>query len=148
MPTRSEVIAAARAFLGTPYCHQAATRGAGCDCVGLVRGVLLGLTGRDPGPAPGYHRDWAEASGAETLIAAARLHLVEIGVANARPGDVLLFRFRPRRPAKHAAILAHGPDDAPTLVHALERIGVVEVPLTPWWQRRIAAAFALPGVTD
>ncbi len=31
------------------------------------------------------------------------------------------------------------------MVHATERIGVVEVPLGQWWRRRIAHVFAFPG---
>ncbi|MEM9842167.1 MAG: peptidase P60, partial [Pseudomonadota bacterium] len=37
--TRAEVIEAARAWLGTPYRHQASRRGVGADCLGLIRGV-------------------------------------------------------------------------------------------------------------
>ncbi len=29
----------ARLWLGTPYVHQASTRGAGADCLGLIRGI-------------------------------------------------------------------------------------------------------------
>jgi len=38
-----EVVAAARAWLGTPYRHRASVRGAGCDCLGLLRGVWRAL---------------------------------------------------------------------------------------------------------
>ena len=39
--------------------------------------------------------------------------------------------------AKHVGILT-GPD---TFLHAYERLGVIEEPLTPTWRRRIAIAF-------
>ena len=36
---RARVVAEARMWIGTPYVHQASALGAGCDCLGLVRGV-------------------------------------------------------------------------------------------------------------
>lgn len=166
-PTRMRVIALARAWIGTPYHHQASAPGAGVDCIGLVRGVFRALYGHEPEALPGYSRDWAEATGTETLIVAARRHLVEIDAATAREGDVVVFRYRPRLVAKHAGILACGEPSSPaliverspspdaacpssglTLIHAMEGAPVSEVNLSAWWRRRIAAAFAFPGVND
>ena len=36
MEILSRVVATARAWIGTPYVHQASVRGAGCDCLGLL----------------------------------------------------------------------------------------------------------------
>ena len=38
-PTRAAVVAHARAWIGTPYHHQASHIGVGTDCLGLIRGV-------------------------------------------------------------------------------------------------------------
>ena len=46
------VVKAARAWLGTPYRHQASTLGAGCDCLGLLRGVWRALYGDEPVAVP------------------------------------------------------------------------------------------------
>lgn len=239
--TRGLVVALARRWIGTPYQHQASCRAAGADCVGLVRGVWREIYGHEPEALPGYSRDWAEATGDETLLEAARRHLVEIAIAGAQPGDVLVFRYRERAAAKHVGFLcatgwpsqassrsprsngerassivrsdstvpaspaspscdgqaaadtlaAHavqpcreGPDggnsrNAPeslanlvpdpstprrprrhvahalevgaacfTLLHAVEGVPVAEVPLGPWWRRRVVAAFAFPGIVD
>jgi NlpC/P60 family putative phage cell wall peptidase len=75
------------------------------------------------------------------MIAAARRHLVEISVEAALPGDVLLFRIRSGRMAKHAGILT----GSRRFIHAQEGGPVSEVPLSEWWRRRIAAAFSFPG---
>mgnify|MGYP001157941302 CR=1 FL=1 len=140
--TREAVVAAARGWLGTPYLHQASLRGAGCDCLGLLRGVwreVMGVEPERPGP---YSPDWAEAGAGDDLVAAARRHLVEIELADAGPGDVLLFRWRAGLPVKHVAILS-----APgIIIHAHDGIAVTEVPLG-LWRRRIAAAFRFPGVS-
>jgi NlpC/P60 family putative phage cell wall peptidase len=142
--TRSQIIAEARAWIGTPYRHQASLKGLGCDCLGLVRGVWRALIGTEPQSAPPYSRDWAEASGEEALARAARTHLSEIDPAAFLPGDVLLFRYRTQYPAKHAAIVT-----APALmVHAHDGAAVTEVAIAPWWRRRLAYAFRFPHVTD
>ena len=46
------IVREARTWLGTPYLHQASVRGAGCDCLGLVRGVWRALYGREPEAVP------------------------------------------------------------------------------------------------
>lgn len=142
--TRDEIVASARSWLGTPYHHQASVKGAGTDCLGLVRGVYREVTGREAEAPPPYSRDWAEASGAETMLEAARRHLVEVPRDRAGAGDVIIFRLRPGCVAKHAAILT----GADRMIHAQEGVPVCEVHLGPWWCRRIAAVFQFPNLKD
>ena len=142
--TRDEIVREARGWTGTPYCHQASLKGAGCDCLGLVRGVWRALVGPEPERPPAYSPDWAEALGKETLLAAARRHLHEIAPGLANTGDVLVFRMGMGVPAKHCGIAT----GAGTLVHAYWGRAVTETRLTPWWTRRIAAAFEFPGLED
>ena len=140
-PTRTRIIAEARAWIGTPYRHQASLQGVGCDCLGLVRGVWRALHGVEPETTPAYTRDWAEALGVESLAEAARRHLEELADPHTfAPGDVLLFRYANRYPAKHAT----APD---LMVHAHDGVAVTEVPIAPWWRRRLAFAFVFPGAT-
>lgn len=136
--TRDAVVAAARAWIGTPYHHQ----GVGADCLGLIRGVWRDLYGVDAEQPPGYSRDWGEASGEETLIAAASRHLVPKFRSALAPGDVLVFRMRSGAIAKHAAILA----TPTTMIHAMEDRRAAEIPFGAWWQRRLAVVFAFPGI--
>lgn len=136
------IVAEARSWIGTPYRHQASLKGVGCDCLGLLRGVWRELVGPEPETVPPYAPDWAEASDADRLAAAARRHLVEIAAADVAPGDVVLFRWRTGLPAKHAAILT-----APgRMVHAHDGAAVAETALAPWWRRRLAYGFRFPGV--
>jgi NlpC/P60 family putative phage cell wall peptidase len=138
--SRAEILAEARRWIGTPYQHQASVAGAGCDCLGLLRGVWRAVYGREPEAPPPYTPDWAEIAGAETLHAAALRHLVEIDKSTARPGDVLLFRPDIKGPAKHCAVLTT-PNH---IIHAYWGRAVCETALTPWWRRRCVAAFQFP----
>lgn len=143
MPGRARIIAAARAWIGTPYRHQAARRGAGADCLGLVRGVWREVCGAEPEAVPAYSRDWSEPQGEERLWAAAARHLVAKS-GPPEPGDVILFRMRSGSVAKHLGILVQA-DQGARFVHAYARHGVVESPLSAPWARRIVAAFEFPG---
>jgi NlpC/P60 family putative phage cell wall peptidase len=139
----SAVVTAARGWIGTPYVHQASCRGAGCDCLGLLRGVWREVLGAEPETVPAYTADWSEAGGQERLWAAAMRHLHQKPLAEAVAGDVLLFRMRDEGVAKHLGLQAEiGP--AASFIHAYSGRGVVESALTPPWARRIVARFAFP----
>jgi len=135
-----KVIAAARAWLGTPYHDQASLRGVGCDCLGLARGVWREVVGGEPFIIPPYSRDWGEIGPREVLAEGARGAMIEIAPDDAVPGALLIFRMERRAIAKHVGILT----DAVTFIHAYERLGVIEEPLTHPWRRRIAFAFLFP----
>lgn len=137
---RARIVAAARGWQGTPYHHQASLRGVGCDCLGLVRGVWRELYGAEPEATPPYARHWAQHGHDETLALAADRHLTPLDVAAARPGEVLLFRWRAHLPAAHCAILV-----APErILHAHDGAAVSEVAFTRWWRRHCSHAFAFP----
>lgn len=142
---RRQAVEAARGWLGTPYRHQASTKGQGADCLGLVRGVWREVIGPEPEAPPAYTPDWAETGGEETLWAAARRWLTEIPVAACRAGDVLLFRMSPGAPAKHCAILTlEGGTQEGRMIHAYWGRSVVESWIGQWWRRRLVAAFTWP----
>lgn len=137
----SAVIAEARKWIGTPYVHQASVLGAGCDCLGLLRGIWRGLYGAEPEVVPAYTPDWSEPQGAEVLFAAAQRHMSPAhGVW--QPGQVLLFRMRDGGVAKHLGLLAET-GEQPTFIHAYTGHGVLESPLSAPWRRRIVARFTM-----
>lgn len=143
MIARHAILAEARDWIGTPYQHQASMKGAGCDCLGLVRGIWRALYGEEAQATPAYTPDWAEREGAETLLGAARRHMVELPIAAAAPGDVLMFRMEAHAPVKHVAIL----DEGERLIHAYWGRAVVRSRFAPWWRARCAAAFSFPDVS-
>ena len=158
------VIAAARAWLGTPYHDQASLRDVGCDCLGLARGVWREVVGPEPFLIPPYSRDLGLVAGPEgidrsggaieggqgpagqtgpreVLAEGARAMMIEVSPVAAGPGALVLFRMMPRAIAKHVGFHT-GPG---TFLHAHERLGVVEEQLTHAWRRRIAFAFSFPS---
>lgn len=137
----NEIVQTARSWIGTPYRHQASCKGAGTDCLGLIRGVWREVYGAEPAAVPAYSMDWSEPQGEERLWAAAAAHLRPKALDDAKPGDVILFRMRSGAVAKHLGIVS-----APhqTFIHAYNRRGVIESPLSRPWARRIVARFAFP----
>jgi NlpC/P60 family putative phage cell wall peptidase len=137
---RAAVVAHARLWLGTPYRHQASTLHAGCDCLGLVRGVWRAIHGAEPEPPPLYRPDWAETGGRELLLEAFARWLIPVDAP--QPGDVLVFRMAPGAVAKHCAIQS-GPD---RMIHAYWGRACVESALGRWWRERLVAAFRFPQI--
>ncbi len=165
--TRADILAAASSWLGTPYVHQASAKGAGCDCLGLIRGVWRDLYGSEPELPPAYTPDWPERAFArnknkervyarssnelhrkdEPLLSAARRNLIEkqprdIEAPLIEPGDVLIFRVARDGPAKHCGI-ASSPN---AFIHAYAGRTVVESWMNRWWRSRIAGVFQFPGI--
>ncbi|PIB90953.1 NlpC/P60 family protein [Caulobacter sp. FWC2] len=135
-----DLVAHARLWLGTPYRHQTSTLHAGCDCLGLVRGVWRALHGTEPEPPPPYRPDWAETGGRELLLEAFARWLIPIDAPI--PGDVLVFRMAPGAVAKHCAIQS-APD---RMIHAYWGRACVESALGRWWRERLVAAFRFPQI--
>ncbi|MEO1137069.1 MAG: NlpC/P60 family protein [Pseudomonadota bacterium] len=143
--TPADIIDAARSWLSTPYVHQASAKGAGCDCLGLVRGVWRDLYGREPERPPAYTPDWNERhwreGAGEPLLAAARRNLVAKDGKGIEAGAVIIFRVAADGPAKHCGI-ATSPN---AFIHAYAGRAVVESWMNRWWRARIAGVFRFPG---
>ena len=135
------VVSLARSWLGTPYHDQASVKGVGCDCLGRARGLWREIVGPEPFVIPPYTRDWGETGPHEILAEAARQQMIEADPSRPQPGALLLFRMQARAIAKHVSILT----SETSFIHAYERLGVIEEPLTKAWRRRIAFAFFYPA---
>ncbi|MFX0545525.1 peptidase [Roseovarius sp. S1116L3] len=141
--SRDTIVAAARGWIGTPYLHQAACKGAGTDCLGLLRGVWREVLGGEPETPPAYSMDWSEPARIEALWQAAHRHLHPKHIDDEAPGDVLLFRMRDGAVAKHLGIAGRIGAQA-SFIHAYSGHAVVESPLSLPWRRRIVARFTFP----
>ncbi|WP_299776712.1 peptidase [uncultured Roseobacter sp.] len=142
-PLQQNIVTEARDWIGTPYVHQSAVKGAGTDCLGLLRGIWRVLYGDEPESVPAYSMDWSEPQGEERLWNAALRHLHPKDVKDEAPGDVLLFRMRSSAVAKHLGVVGRVGSN-PSFVHAYSRFGVVESSLSLPWRRRVVARFTFP----
>lgn len=134
-----KIITVTRAWIGTPYRHQASRLGAGCDCLGLLRGVWREMVGDEPARMPAYRADWRDPVNAGALSRAAQTYLIERN-GEPEPGDVVLFKMLRNAPPKHCGIMISDT----VFVHAQEQIGVVEANLTDAWHRRISGIYRFP----
>ncbi len=134
------ILEEAMSWIGTPYKHQTCCKGAGCDCLGLIRGVYGAFWSILETP-PAYNPDWADADGEETLANAAGRYLQPVDAGVRQPAHVLLFRYRKGFPAKHAGILF---DDS-RFIHAQAGACVSLVSFSPWWQRHLCGVYAFPS---
>lgn len=138
------IVELARGWIGTPYVHQASVRGAGADCLGLVRGVWRALHGVEPETVPPYSPDWGETGRDEVLLSGATRHLCPVpDDAADQPGLVMLFRMREGAIAKHLGILAKVGVEA-SFIHAYDRHGVIESPFGEPWRNRVIGRFRFP----
>ncbi|MEM9579980.1 MAG: peptidase [Pseudomonadota bacterium] len=140
------VVSIARRWVGTPYVHQGSALGAGCDCLGLIRGIWRALFGAEPETVPAYSQDWAEPQRNEVLMQAAVRHLMRVERdAALEPAQVLLFRMKDGGIAKHLGVLSESAAEGARFIHAYSGHAVTESPLSQPWRRRIAARFHFPN---
>ena len=140
-----EVAKLARSWIGTPYHNMAAVKGAGCDCIGLVRGVWAELNNQPLPPVPVYSARWTgRDKDEELLLDTARAYLREVNADERGPGVVLAFRIHPDAVAQHCGIMT----TEKTMVHAHSGRKVYEVELGDTWEPKIVAAFRFPDKGD
>jgi NlpC/P60 family putative phage cell wall peptidase len=135
----TEIVEAARGWIRTPYQHQASRKGAGCDCLGLLRGVWRELFGDEPERVPPYAPDWS--GHGDSLREALARHLDAVAPDAMAPGDVALFRVG--RAARQCGIVGEK-NGALTLIHAAQGRRVREEIFSPAWHRRLAVVFRIP----
>lgn len=135
---RADLVAAARALIGTPFAHQGRVPGVGLDCAGLVV-CALQACGGEVADQRGYGR--IPAHGMFTAAIAA--HCDSIAQDQVQPGDLMMFAFRGE--PQHVAIVSA--TDPVMLVHAYQDVGrVVENALDATWQARLRGCYRVRGV--
>jgi NlpC/P60 family putative phage cell wall peptidase len=148
-PAGHAVIAEARRWVGTPFRHQAALRGVGCDCAGLIRGVgeACGVLRISPVMWACY-ANYARLPHPARMRKALEVFLRPVAHAGAAHlGDVLWMQWRPDLPM-HLALVAER-NGRPMLIHSTIDIGrVVEHELTVEWRSRIHSAWRYPGLAE
>lgn len=137
---RGDILASARACIGTRFRHQGRLVDHGLDCVGLLVCVArqCGMTVCD---SPNYDRRPAHGLLEKHLCLSG---LSPVDLDDMQIGDVALFQFN--GPPQHVAILgdAHRPF---SMIHSyMPARHVVEHRLDDLWRQRLVGAYRFPGV--
>lgn len=133
----ADIIAAARACLGTPFQHQGRIPGVGLDCAGLLIAVAQAV-GADYYDVLGYGPHPCGGMLAQAL--ADQPCLEPVLIAQRRAGDLLLMRFDTE--PQHLAVFTGA-----TIIHAYSNVGkVCEHRLSAVWTARIVRVYRFRGV--
>jgi len=147
MITRQMIVDEALTWEGTPYAHQGRLKGIGCDCVGLVLGVLQNVGVFSPETLDAlpknYSPNWHLYSNEQVLLSyVEQLGGIEKHPLDMVPGDVLCLHYG--QSTSHSAILL--PKNK--LIHALVELDKVVIqPITKDYRQRITKVYEVPGVT-
>lgn len=133
---RSDIVAEARTWIGTPWRHQLCVKGVGVDCGQLIAGVARALGLRDV-LITGYARI---PDGSLRGICAK--HMKAIPVSEAQAGDAVLMKFDSE--PQHLGILGDYLHGGVSLIHStLKNRKVVEHRLDDRWRSYCVAAYSI-----
>lgn len=124
--SRKAIVAVTNEWLGTPFIEGARLRNIGCDCAGLIEGVLVQFNIQTP------PRNI-------NLLQAAKTIGTEIPINKALFGDIIIFQSPNNSQDYHAGIL----DTGNLIIHAHWTQGVVKNTFGNWFKARAIAAFSL-----
>jgi len=142
--TRSQLIAAARSWLGTPYKTHQSCKGAGCDCGGFCYGVWkeVGLLPQDAQPER-MSSQWYLHKTDEIIVRGLQSYgAIEIPLADAKPGDVLTFQYG-RAQSHMAFLLPRG-----RIIHSYAYKAAVCIDPLESLMPRHPHAWLVPGLLD
>jgi cell wall-associated NlpC family hydrolase len=132
--TADEIIAAARAELGTPFVHQGRLPGKALDCIGLA--IVVARTWHTVEDTAAYGRSPLNG----LLQAGFDAHPLLERIAQPEPGCILLMRFG--KNPQHVAICA-----GETVIHSYGTVGkVVEHRFSDVWRARVVRSYRLRGI--
>jgi cell wall-associated NlpC family hydrolase len=114
---RAAVVAEALTWLRTPYHHQNAVKGVGCDCAMFPQAVYVARAMMQPVSLGDYPAQWHMHHDEERYIAAVTEYSAEID-GPPKPGDFVLFKYG--RTFSHGAIVL----DWPKVIHSYLGRGV------------------------
>lgn len=142
MPTRQDLLEAARSFKGLKYIEAGAHPEAGCNCLGLwvlvARKIGLDELAAAAEPFAQHKRERAVGDMLKLLTQ----HLKPIPLAKARPGDLLLFPSNDKS-LQHLGMVS---DRKGYVIEASDQWGKVDEFMKPL--RSARRAFEIPGLDD
>jgi len=149
MPTREDIVAEARTWVGTPFQHLTRVKGIGVDCVGLVIAIAddLGIKDNDGKPfLRDDYRAYPTQPSDRFVHDECCRRLVRKSVNDLCQGDIVSLKVP--RTACHVAIITER-QGVLYMIHGYSPLRkVVEHILDNSFRRRIIGVFSYPGVTE
>lgn len=145
MITGAQIVDEARLWIGTPWKHAQACKGAGCDCIGLVGGVAaaVGVTNDWITEASMMFKGYGRLPVAEVIYAGCERWMLPVKAESIQLGDILVMAFE--KEAQHFAIVSNV--SPRYIIHAYAQARrVAENRVDETWQRRTLSAWRLKGV--
>ena len=141
----NQIVYEARKWIGTKFLHHGRLRKnlhfeGGCDCLGLVIGVL-----HEIGVQIDFEDDksYSRIIRNSILIDGCKKHLIEKQLMALNTGNIVIFKFRIKLPPQHLGIIGKI-NNRLTLIHSHSKIGkVVEHLLDDTWMNFLCAAFVI-----
>jgi NlpC/P60 family putative phage cell wall peptidase len=131
------IVAAARAYINTPWRHQARLKGVGVDCIGLLWCAL-----RDAGIEVPDVADYARAPSGARLIQELESRFMRVH-STWQLADVLAFTWGDANPWHVGLVSGLAP---PKIIHSYSHLGkVTEMRLDPAWRRRVHSCWRVPA---
>lgn len=142
MNQANDIVAQARSWIGTPFHHQARLKKVGCDCLGLIVGVVDELELKDKNGVQLAAYDevtYSKEPDGDYLIQKLVDVLAEIPPEEMRAGDLALFKVREN--PQHLAILTDY-EGGLGMIHSFAPARrVVEHRLDDDWRARLVKVF-------
>lgn len=144
MTDRADIVAKARAWIGTPFLHRGRSIGLGVDCAGLLICIC-----RDLGLVAGHFDvpPYSANPDGRTLREGCERWMRAIPAAAMQPGDAVLLIVDAH--PQHLGLLGDYRHGGLSIIHASNMAHpprVIETRLMFHRRQRLVAAFALPGI--
>lgn len=160
MMSRTQAVAIARTWVGTPYVLQGRVKGAGCDCATLLAEYLIEIGAsteaqlielgfyREGGASHSFSSDWfchaTKEQYLRSLMHFGRLVAETIcrpGV-KAQPGDLVLFRVAGSKRYNHGAIVTCWPKGIAAVHQGVREVDLASHKLTAYREMEVFDPFA------
>ncbi|MFA5941411.1 MAG: hypothetical protein WC809_18820 [Sinimarinibacterium sp.] len=147
MNVREQIVAVGRGWMTprTPFHHQQAVKGVGCDCIGFIGGVAAeaGIDSSWVNGAAARFQGYGREPNPAMIETACAAFLVPIPIAAATLADIFLLRWR--KLPQHFALISRL--DPMYILHAWESPGeVVENRVDIVWRSRVLRAYRFRGL--
>ena len=147
---REKIVSQARTWIGTKFHHQGRLKGnsqnkGGCDCIGLLIGVLRELNFDFDSRFKDFcdEKNYQRIVQNDILLKNIEKFFKKKDLSEISSGDIVLFSFSEKLPPQHVGIIGEYQGNL-TLIHSYLKIGsVVEHFLNDYWRQYLFGVYEI-----